>query len=352
MKKIGILTFHNESNYGAFLQTYALSETLKRLGHKVWVIDLRLPEVSQNKIKKLCKNLIVDRRIFSNARQRFLNVTSETYYSSEDLRNKLPEMDLYVVGSDQVWNKEITGKLQNTYFFDFLPDLKKRISYAASFGKEEWIYDTQETMHIKKLLERFDAISVRELSAVKLCQEQLGLAATRVLDPTLLLDDYSFITRGEYVEKNVLACFKFEKDASYYTFVRKFEQLSGNKAILLDNHRPIKYLRSIYFPTVKEWLCTIGSANFVITDSFHGLCFSILFRKQFIVIPGCEKRFVRLRDLLEMLGLTSRIFNSYQEVWESDRWKEKINYEEVFYKLKQLRKDSIDFLNTHLAICE
>lgn len=341
---IGILTFHGEANYGAFLQTFALSETLKRLGYKVEIIDFRLPEISQGIIKDIFKRFFINKRVFANARAEFLELTTEQYSDSNELRVKPPVIDLYVVGSDQVWNEEITKEVRDTYFFDFLPDDKKRVAYAASFGTEEWLYNEQDTAEIKALLHKFHAISVREKSALQYCEEKLGLNALQVLDPTLLLDDYSRIAGKNIPEKNDLVCFKFVKDESFFEFARKLGTLSDKKVVFLNNNRPVKKVKSIYFPTIKKWLWAIGGASLIVTDSFHGLCFSILYRRQFIVIPGNKERFVRLHSLLELLGLTSRIFYSYEEVLEGDRWKDSIDYAEVYDKLEKERLNSIDFL--------
>lgn len=343
-KKIGILTFHGESNYGAFLQTFALSETLKRLGCDVKIIDLKLPIISQGFIKNIFKFVLVNQRVFSNARASFLTLTTDHYFNSSELKAKLPAMDLFIVGSDQVWNEEITKGLRDTYFFDFLPDDKKRIAYAASFGTEEWLYNESDTEQIKILLNKFNAISVREKSAVQYCKDKFDLETLQVLDPTLLLNDYSKITGKDIPEKNDLICFKFVVDNDFFEFSRKFGNISNKKVVFLNNNKPIKKVNSIYFPTIKKWLKTIGGASLIITDSFHGLCFSILYKRQFIVIPGNKERFIRLNSLLELLGLTNRIFYSYEEVLESDRWRDRIDYVEVYDKLEKERDSSISFL--------
>lgn len=343
-KKIGILTFHGESNYGAFLQTFALSEVLKRLECNVQIIDFRLPVLSQGIIKNIFKEILVNQRIFASARAKFFKLTTENYSDSNELKEKLPAMDLFIVGSDQVWNEEITKEFRNTYFFDFLPDEKKRISYAASFGAEEWLYNESDNEQLKVFLDKFHAISVREKSAVQFCKEKMGLSAFQVLDPTLLLDDYSKISGSNIPEKNNIVCFKFVTDESFFEFARELGRVIDKKVVLLNNNRPVKNINSIYFPSIKKWLEIIGGASLVVTDSFHGLCFSILYRRQFIVIPGNKERFIRLYSLLELLGLTCRIFYSYEEVLSSDKWREQIDYAAVYDKLERERANSISFL--------
>lgn len=343
-RNIGILTFHGESNYGAFLQTFALSEVLKSLGYNVVIIDFRLPKISKGFVKDLFKSILVNKRIFDSARGSFIELTTECYSNSSELKAKFPVQDLYIVGSDQVWNEEITKEVRDTYFFDFLPDNKKRIAYAASFGAEEWLYNEQDTAEIKTLLDKFYAISVREKSAVQYCKEKLGLNVLQVLDPTLLLGDYSRIAGKNIPEMNNLVCFKFEKDESFFEFAKKLGKKSDKRVVFLNNNRPVKKVKSIYFPTIKKWLETIGGASLVVTDSFHGLCFSILYQRQFIVIPGNKGRFIRLYSLLELLGLTSRVFYSYEEVFETDKWRDSIDYVAVYDKLKKERLNSINFL--------
>ena len=347
-KRIGILTFHRESNYGAFLQTFALFEMLKKMGCDVEIIDFRLPIISQGFIRNIFRYFLIDRRDFAKARTKFLKLTTERYFNSNELVAKLPNFDLFIVGSDQVWTEEITKEVRDTYFFDFLPDDVKRISYAASFGTDNWIYNDLDSLRISKLLTKFSGISVREKSAVTYCANKLNMHAQLVLDPTLLLDDYSKIT-GEYTGKNDhLVFFKFVRDSNYYDFVLKMGEIYGGKSVLLKDAKSLKTTKTIYFPTIKEWLCSIKGAGFVVTDSFHGLCFSIIFRKQFLVIPGCLDRFVRLHDLLSTLGLESRIFYSYDEVLSSNRWKEMIDYDLVYKKLNQERITAIEFLQKHL----
>lgn len=329
MKKIGILTFHDEPNYGAFLQTYALSEAVKALGYHVEIIDLRISgEYKYSRLMKLLSPLIW-RLIFESARAKFLNRSTITYRSSDDLFKYTPDCDVYILGSDQVWNKDITRDLKYSYFFDFVPEGKIICSYASSFGTQEWFFDDEETDKIRALLKRFSNVAVRESSAVSMCKTYCDVDAVEVLDPTLLVSDYSTLLSSEPKKTNKMVCFKFNQGPSFYNFLESFKLKVDYKISILAKTKPVKGLGNIPLPSIGRWLMSIAEAELVLTDSYHAMLFSIIFKKQFIVLPANTKNFNRLSELLEELGLSDRIFYTYEEVLSDDRWKNQINFSDV-----------------------
>jgi len=334
--KISILTFHNVPNFGAFLQVYALSKFISSYGHEVDIINLELvpPNVSTaGKTLNYINNIK-----FKQYRSNFLSLTKKIDNFSE-----LDDYDLYIVGSDQVWNKDITKKNYLKYFFEGLGENKNIISYAGSFGKNKWIYDTSETAQIKALLNKFNAISVRESIGAEFCTEYLSLDSEIVVDPTLLLDNYDELVKVKKVKENQIACFKFSRDSSFYSFAKQIKNL-GFELIELRGLFPNKGTRIVPFPSVGDWLGYIKYAPFVLTDSFHGLCFSIIFNKNFIVIPADLSKFNRIENILKLLGLEDRIFRSYNEILSDNRWMKPIDYNLVNDKLGKLREQSRDFL--------
>lgn len=348
MKKIGILTFHDEPNYGAFLQTYALSEAVKNLGYAVEIIDLRIKETYKfNFIVKLLSP-IIRYFLFETARKKYLNRSKRIYYTSEDLMRNPPNCDIYILGSDQVWNKDITGDLKYSYFFDFLPEAKPRFAYASSFGMNDWDFNNEETVVIKSLLQKFSAVALRESTAIRLAKENCDVESTLVVDPTLLLSDYSKLT-GKIMQKdNSVVCFKFTKGDDFYEFLKTFKKNNKYNVSVLAKTMPVNGLNNIALPTIKKWIKSIAQSDMVITDSYHALIFSIIYRKQFIVLPANIKNFNRLSELLTDLDLSSRIFYSYEEVLENDRWKTKIDYKKVNKLLMEKVEDSLSFLRREL----
>jgi polysaccharide pyruvyl transferase WcaK-like protein len=348
MKKVGILTFHDEPNYGAFLQTFALSEAVKNMGYEVEIIDLRIKDkFKYNFIVKLLSPVIWH-FIFERARKKHLNRSSQVYYTSEDLIKNPPNCDVYILGSDQVWNKDITADLKYSYFFDFIPDDKPRFAYASSFGMNNWDFNTEETTIVKKLLKKFSGIAVRETSAIDLCKDNCEVDATLVVDPTLLISDYSKLT-GTIVQKsNSVVCFKFTKGNEFYEFLNNFKNCYKYDVSVLSKTMPVKGLNNIALPTIKKWIKSIAESEIVITDSYHALIFALINKKQFIVLPANLKNFNRLSELLTDLGLEDRIFYSYDEVLKDNRWKQEIDYKDVDKRLFEKRDSSLAFLKKEL----
>ena len=183
--KISILTFSKESNFGANLQCYALCKVLQGMGHQVDIIDIQLPKIKFSWYTTLLQ--IPQDILFFLFRKKHLNYFTKKYKTADQLQKGQHKSDLYIVGSDQVWNPDITKRLAPlVYFFSFLPDDVRRISYAASFGKESWQSPTL-TDKVKMLLHKFNAVGVREQTGVSICKDTFGIDARLVADPTLLL---------------------------------------------------------------------------------------------------------------------------------------------------------------------
>ncbi|WP_438989054.1 polysaccharide pyruvyl transferase family protein [Polaribacter sp.] len=347
MKKVGILTFHDEPNYGAFLQTYALSEAVKTLGFDVKIIDLRIKDSFKYNLASRLFGPIIRYFIFEKARKKYLKRT-KIYSSSEDLKSNPPDCDIFILGSDQVWNKDITTDIKYSFFFDFLKKNEFRFSYASSFGMNIWNFNNEETRHIKQLLSNFSSIAVRESTAVRLLKDNCDLDSTLVLDPTLLISDYSKITGRIKQKSNNMICFKFTKDEGFYPFLEEFKSKNDLSISIMAKTMPVKGFINIPLPSVKTWIKSIAQSEIVLTDSYHVLIFSIIFERQFIILPANMKNFNRLSELLTDLELSDRIFYSYKEVLDNDRWKNKIDFIKVKKLLAVKRNHSLSFLKGEL----
>lgn len=347
--KIGLLTYHHSTNIGAMMQTYATCRALKELGHEVVIVDIRQPEKQHHGIMKIVVDVIYFKRDKDVGRfkKNFYPPLTRRYYSIDELRSDPPKVDCLVVGSDQTWNPEISKEMAMAYFLDFGPDNIKRISYASSFGAERWDQSAALTKEVDKALHKLSGLSVRESTGVGICRNVFGLDAKLVVDPTLLFQNYNEIT-GNIRQRDELLCYKLRRDENFYSNIENLKDSIGLPARLLNNLTPKKGLRYKYPPSVAEWISHIGGARFVLTDSFHGVAFSLLYKRQFAVIRCHDGRDSRFEDLLKELGISNRVFDNMQEMIHSKCYDNIIDYSVVEPKLQQIRELSWSYLKTAL----
>ena len=349
--KISVLTFSKEINFGANLQCYALCKTLQNMGHKVDIIDIQLAPYSMPWYSAIFR--IPRLWLFRQFRKQHLNIFTRHYNSVDELKHDCPKSDLYIVGSDQVWNPGITKRLDPlVYFFSFLPVDARRISYAASFGTETW-QNPEITDDVKRLLSKFDAVSVREDNAVQICKETFNVDATQVLDPTLLLTSYDEIC-GQYdkrKETQELLYYELGRYAETKKILADFAEDNKLQAVYLCSNRKYPRFKKKQYVSVAGWLNEIRYSRIVVTSSFHCMVFCLIFHKKFVAIQGHKSRSSRQKSLLNKLGLaeffcddTSKLYQTVKLALETD-----IDYQKVDEELKLLRKDSLAFLERVLS---
>lgn len=376
--KIAILTLPLHTNYGGILQCYALQTVLERMGHKVFVIEqkikpARLPLHLMPFCygKRILRNLIGHKfpifyeqkynRIQSAIRQntdifisRYIHI--KKYKSFSDIGED--EYDAIVVGSDQVWRPIYFGasKIENAYLKFAERWNIKRVSYAASFGTNEWEYTQEQTYECGRLLKKFDAVSVREYSATLSCKQYFGVDAQQVLDPTLLLkkEDYINLCEATNIPKskgNLLCCILDETDEKK-ELVRHIADEKGLTpfnvtAKIYDENAP---LNERIQPPLEQWLRGFCDADVVVTDSFHACVFSIIFQKQFIVLGNKQRGLDRFSSWLTFLSLEERMINSF---YDNNIWRlvlsKNINYTDIKQKLDAERLRSLAFLNKNIG---
>lgn len=354
INKIGILTFHRASNYGATLQAYALQTILKRYIDTVHIIDYRCSEVEyshnpryilrRNRIKVAIIRInqkIHKYRVFSMFRKRKFDLSSPVY--------RMPTMefasnyDIFIVGSDQVWNKEFSG-MDSVFLLNFADD-KQKYSYACSFGFTEFPEGTKDIF--LKYLSRFKTVSVREKSAKILLEQQLGIKARVDLDPTLLLapEDWSqFLASYDYGKPYILV-YTVQTPVNLLNVVRQFSKITGIEVIYLNNeHRANKDLKHIRFATPEQFVGLFSGAEYIFTNSFHGTAFSIIFKKKFYVeLDTLKSKNSRSADLLETCGIESRIIKG-RDIDSLDT--ETIDWISVNQKLDFIRDNSLNYLRS------
>lgn len=375
--KIGILTLPLHNNYGGILQAYALQTVLKRMGHDAVVIDksreIKLPILSFSRyflyFKLLAHKVLVDRnttifwdrkhnreyKVMSTYTLPFIQKYIKRFVASRDYSNiEQGDFDAYVVGSDQVWRPKFFGQnIISNAFLSFAKDWDvKCISYAASFGTEEWEYTEEQTSECKDWIKKFDAVSVRESSAVKLCKEHLGVDALHVLDPTMLLSATDYIQL--FKEANTpqspgsLMCYVLDETEDKQKVVSNVEETLNLTAFSVNSKYEVRTapLEERIQPPVEAWLRGFYDAEFVVTDSFHACVFSILFEKPFIVYGNKDRGMARFHSLLSIYGLENRLVTSSAEAQKVISVP--IDWSLVNAKKKEWQEKSSNFLKNNL----
>lgn len=364
--KIGIVTFHNALNEGAVLQAYALQTFLTQLGHKVEFIDYapirkyairdyiaKSPVVMFNKWRNIYNGKKYMR--YGNF-NKVLTLSSRSYQSYEELKDYPPDYDVYIAGSDQIWN--FCTSLSPVYMLDFVPFGKKKIAYAASMG--QCCLDKSLYREFKKRLLSFDAISLREKNAVDFVNVLLKgeKLAYQTLDPTLLIDSKAYdkiIDDGEIKVKNCICTYILaELDKENFEIIRVIKSLLGLDIINLRNPDTCIWLSQAQnkIVTPYQWLYYIKNSDFVICSSFHAVVFSLIFHKPFIaLVPPRDKNKggnMRINTLLENMGLLNHIIEHFDLKQTQEILKESINWDNVDTKIRQMRDLSIEFLLKNL----
>lgn len=347
--KIKLLTIWHEMNYGAELQAYATIRVLQEMGHQIKMIDIRLSDCRKPTFKGRIANIISSmgpaNKKFNTFWHRYIP-TSRRYRSMASLRSHPPKGDIYLVGSDQVWNPDLTGDFTQLYFLNFGNDCVRRISYASSFGALEWTADSQ-TEKVKVLLQRFSHISCRELSGVDILRKTFGIDSINVLDPTLLHDDYLELT-GKIKQRDTLVCYPLQKDPELLKYAGHLANQLG--LCLVNNNHTTTILKKVIWNkvSIEEWIRNIAESKFVITRSFHGLAFSIIYKKNFAIIASRNNRGTRIISLLTQLGLQDRYYADIQKCEENKPWDHPIDYDRVYASLNKMRTISFDYLKKAL----
>lgn len=309
---IKILTQPLMQNYGAFLQNFALQKILQSLGNNVETVDFIPPRRSVIRLfMSWAKTFVfrlfqIKRRSFArfakpkrlvNFEQfasKYLTLSSEIHKYSRSILKK--NTDVIIVGSDQVWRPEYNLNIYDMYLRFAKKSKIRRIAYAASFGVDNWEYSPEQTKICSALAKKFAAISVREESGVRLCKDCLDVDASWVLDPTLLLskEDYCEICKGVPVsEDRILVVYLLDANEAVLDYCEKVSKERGLSLKLFTAGENSTL-------TVSEWLAMFRDASYVVTDSFHGTVFSIIFEKEFKCFYNQSRGSARFDSLLKI----------------------------------------------------
>ena len=367
--KIGILTFHRAINYGAVLQCYALCEYLTGMGHDVDVIDYR-PEYIEKyrrtiplydiknrkgiigKLKQTISSFLsMSGRI--EARKRFDSFLSQNFsFSKPFTSNKaFPKgYDLIVFGSDQIWSPQICNGYDPIYWGQFSHKNTRLVTYAASLGGHNQL-NKNEWEIVGRYLQSFSNISVREQQLQNDLQNRLGIASELVVDPTILVKEELFervVEKPKNLPENYVLVFSVAPTDNLMGFAEKIASQTGSVIVKISANKPT-FVGSAHNescltanPTVGEFLGWFKYAKCVVTVSFHGTVFSVLFRKDFYSLANYMQD--RAEQLLESIGLADRLQKSDRATLDNLIFKH-VDYTDVDEKLKSIRKKSIEYLN-------
>lgn len=372
--KIGVLTLPLHTNYGGILQAYALQQVLKRMGHEAVLLDRKrfsLPPWHLRPLKY--GKRIINKYIFGkhisvfaekhkikeqNIKQRFTkefvcdNIERLIFKSYDKIKAK--DYDCLIVGSDQVWRPKYANYLLNGIehsYLDFAELWKvRRVAYAASFGTNDWEYTDKEAEDCKRLLKKFDYVSVREKDGINLCQKHFGIDAKLLLDPTLLLEKKDYIKLFEKKQtppsSGNLMVYVLDRNQDTDHFITQYANSQGLVPFYtntqVDNGQ-IDINERVQ-PPLEKWLRGFYDADFIITDSFHACVFSILFNKNFVVLGNATRGLSRFDSLLSMFGLEDRMISDLESAIALPL----IEYAKVNEKVREMRDISISFLKDAL----
>ncbi len=374
--KASVITLHTVDNYGSVMQTYATQKVLNKLGFDVEFVDYwrkdNLPEYRAEKIletsstlqglkplwgmnqftKKMAAGLLADvlkRR--KSPMWRFLeknvNLTHKRYTTFSELQYNPPEADVYITGSDQVWNSIWNQGIDRSYFLDFAPAGKPRIAFSASIGREQ--LDTEEIPETKRLLEKYSAISVREQSAVELLAS-MDIKSTLVLDPTLMLEaeEWRKLATKQKREKPYILIYQLNPNPQMDHYAEQLAQKRGWDVIRIGFGRSDRRKggKCVMLPSVEEFLGLFCDAACVLTDSFHATAFSLNLGTDFIsVLPG---RFgTRIESILKLTGTENRLLTRYDNFEIVDKVIDKKCVKEM---LEKKRTEDIQWLMQALNV--
>lgn len=365
--KIGILTYPFNHNYGGYLQAYALLSVLKKHSFDVYLIDRKTNRKSFSFVEKtkgyINKYILNRPAIYSEkTRKDYFEYRGSailpfvdskiaprtiSLYSSEDLvKIEQYHFDAIIVGSDQIWRSSYLPNIED-FYLDFSKEWSiKRIAYAASFGTEEPEYTDDKREKCGILLKKFNAVSVREKSGVTLINEiyQWGISGVQtVLDPTMLLspsDYFKLFPHLKYSKKRIF-CYILDMDKKKKEYAKFIAQELGCSPyfFLPENRKEV-------LPSIEDFLSGIANSEFVLTDSFHGTVFSIIFNIPFRVFGNEMRGLARITDLLSMFDLSSCLVSNSS----------RLNHENISYKwdsvnqiLNSEREKSLSFLLNNLS---
>ena len=366
--KISVITLHRVTNFGSLLQTYATEHILKELRYNVEIIDF-VPDGLTFKravwprqgsvLKKVMKFLpllvcnLFQFRMSDNFLRKYISLSPKRYNNFAELASDKLDADIYLSGSDQVWNTQNNNPEQDlgAYYLAFAKN-KPRIAYAGSFGRTD--FADLEKRKVQAWLKCYTAISVREDTGLQLLQE-MGLGGVHVVDPTFLLNgeewrNFYLSNRPHFPEKGYVFVYNLNRNKLLEEIAKKVAEKFGLRIVnFADTFEFIHGAYNKMLNTPFDFLGYIANAEYVITDSFHGTSFSINLEKQFITVSA-PKYNCRIESVLRMMHCEERLVNTVE--YALKLCEQKIDYQIVTRLVDEHRSRSYRFLEQSLNECK
>lgn len=373
--KIAILTQPLGTNYGGIMQAWAMQQVLSRMGHEVITIDRQPDQPSMSykaarlayrtamkavgkrkeliNFEKHLPTILLHTRSFID---QLISIT-EPLFSTQQLKRHFhhENYDAVIVGSDQVWRPKYSPNIYN-FFLDFLETQSiLRIAYAASFGADEWEFSKEQTERCAQLAKEFDVISMREDSGVEFCHKQFGLETQHVLDPTLLLEisDYVKLIGSARLQdkKEGIYTYFLDENQEKIMLAEKVSKETGEYICSYQSkysqpYNSIGSIGSHVMPDPRSWLTGFANAKYVLTDSYHGMMFSIIFQKPFLVVNNSNRGSARFHSFLGTFNITERLLNKGDISGKNIFLDSAIDYTKVEARLIVARNKSLMLLNS------
>lgn len=364
------------SNFGGILQAFALQKALYHIGIKSRVlsflsqswrshIDLFNFKNLARSIKQLLLIILfahpqpfpllffplLNRRF----KRRFMKLLNVDFQRKQ--LQQISEGHAFIVGSDQVWRASYGRSIESApfYFLNFASQQQRRLSiaYAASFGSDEWEGTPEETEECKRLVQEFKVVSVREHSGVRICREVFGVEAVQMPDPTLLLmkEDYNKLitqSRTYALNRPFIATYILDKSEEKQALTEVLSNTTGLYPQYLMCQPSAEKLRDRLPLSVPQWLRYIRDAEYVLTDSFHGCVFAIIFNKPFVCLGNEKRGSARFDSLLGTYGLQDRMVSRFSPATILQILKSPIDWERVNAIRQSEKERAFDFLRKNL----
>lgn len=370
--KIALLTLPLNNNFGGILQAYALHQTLSSRGHEAFHVEENgkrsVVHLSSFRFyswwytRRLFRQILtlnLNKRRSREDRNRYNlwrntafirafvahHVPIKTVDRFDDLKKQ--NIDAIVVGSDQIWRPRYYKAIEDA-FLSFAANWPvKKVAYAPSFGVVDWEFSDEQTKQCSGLLQQFNAVSVREDEGVRMCREKFKVDATRLLDPTLLLNRSAYENlAGKKIKTNEgqLTTYILDIDAEKQAIIHEITAMKEVQLVELGlaSHGDKTSDDNVSKGSIGQWLQGFMQAEFIFTDSFHGCVFAILFHKPFVIYGNKNRGLSRFNTLLRLFQLEERmVFTPDQIRFLYDR---EIDWEKVDAILARERERSASFL--------
>lgn len=375
-KKINVVTAAPYvQNYGSMLLTYATQKLLEAKDFDVEILNysrqslqeaisfkellhaLAVRDGSKNKPAivrfamaiALYSSEMTMAKVVKDFMDKYINISPIRYLNEESLLNNTPEADIYCTGGDQMWNEQCNfHKTLREFYLTFAPKDKPKVSFSTSIGKEQ--FDEWELPEVLPLLKEYDLISVREANT-KPYFDSLGINNVyHLIDPTLLLpkENWKEIVASRQIKEDYILLYEISRKGNLTACAKELARKTGKKLVRINRYAldKIRVGKSILCPTPEEWLSLFCHADAVVTNSFHGVVFSTIFERQFVLVPGANP--TRLENMMNTLGISGRSCSDPAKVLEV--YKTPIDYSEVDRHLKEERRKFDEFFEKAKAL--